>query len=167
MSVWLPEDIIDVAEASWHVCCIFICAASLQSAVARTGRLAPQTVSARGKSLSCACTSAAECTVQTQAQTQAHRLQPASNQQDIELGELGAEWLAGSDTSPSSLNCKSAQDADDALLTCDVDIPAMKLAHMPLDVSAQQNTLQCKLKQMSCNHQVVLLCSLTLPLSGK
>ena len=34
-------------------------------------------------------------------------------------GELGAEWLAGSDTSPSSSTCKSAQDA---LLTCDVDI---------------------------------------------
>ncbi len=58
--------------------------------------------------------------MQTQAQTQAHRLQPASNQQDIELGELGAEWLASSDTSPPSLCLESAQDA---LLTCDVDMP--------------------------------------------
>lgn len=56
-------------------------------------------------------------------QTQAHRLQPASNQQDSELGKLAAEWLAGSDTSPPSLSLESAQDADGALLTCDVDMP--------------------------------------------
>jgi len=98
---------------------------------------------------------------------QAQRLQPASNQQDIELDKLGAEWLAGLDESPPSSSCKSAQDADDALLTCDAKIPAVKLAHMSVCVGAQQNTLQCKLQQMSCNHQVVLPYSLTLPLSGK
>ena len=85
---------------------------------ARTGRPAPQTPSARGRRLSCARTSAAECT----GQTQAHRLQPASNQRDIELGELGAEWLAGSNKSPPSLGLESARDA---LLTCGVDIQTL------------------------------------------
>ncbi len=58
---------------------------------------APQLASVRGRRPSCARTPAAECT----GQTQAHGLQPASNQQDIELDELGAEWLASSDKPPS------------------------------------------------------------------
>ncbi len=40
MFVWLPED---VAEASWHVYCTYVCAASGQPAAARTGRPTPQT----------------------------------------------------------------------------------------------------------------------------
>ncbi len=77
----------------WHVCCTRIGAASWQCAAAGAGRPAPQTASARGRRLSCARIPAAECT----GQTQAHRLQPASNHQDIEFGKFSWEqsgWLA-------------------------------------------------------------------------
>jgi hypothetical protein len=88
----------------WHVCCARIGAASWQCDAAGAGRPAPQTASARDRHLSCAHTPAAECT----GQTRAHRLQPASNHQGIEFGELGAEWLAGSDKSTNSLSLNSA-----------------------------------------------------------